>query len=148
MARPIQPPPQRHPLTQNDLVDGIWNRFFVSIYQLFSLPSYGYRQVDLSATNITGTYSISASYLTDRDFVDYYITITPSTSINLSATNITGFLDTPVNPVYPCKVYQVTSASDIVYSGEGSLFQTGDLSLPDLSGSDRILIQGRFIRQF
>lgn len=148
MAKRISTVPIKQQVTRNGLVDIVWSNFFQSIYQLFQPSSYGYQTVSLSASGVTGNYSISASYLTDRDFVDYYITIVPSGSISLSATSITGFPDAPINPVYPCTIYQITSASEVTFSGEGGLYQTGELVLPDLSGSDRILVQGRFIRLF
>ncbi len=145
-------PPIKEPISNKfGIVGIIWFAFFQSIYRLFSQPIYGSKVVTFTITGVTGSYTTSYKWITDRDFVHFYIRITPTTSITLTSANILpvmnlpNFSDAPLNP--SIVDIALVSGSLLVDSRQGLITSTG-IVLPNLTTTYSVLISGTYIKTF
>lgn len=151
----IIPPPIKNVLINSQkFVDNIWNQFFLGIYKLFSQPNYGSKPCTFSISGITGSYTTDYKWITDRDFVHFYITLVPTTSFVLTnatilpvLTNSENFDDTPLNlSNIQISLFTGTTIKDF---RNILMDSTGSIKLPDVtSTSYSILVSGVFIKSF
>lgn len=149
MVKNVTNPPIRQPIAPpktGGFVNIIWNNFFLSISQLFSPDSYGYQNISLSASGITGDYSISGTYLRDREFVNYTFSINPvsGSTISLEDCMISGCPDIPTN-YFLNDVFSIVDGYPDEYIS-GAIDRNGIILIPSISATSEIIVQGHFTR--
>ncbi len=149
-VRNILPPPIKQPLINptTKLVDVVWSNYFNSITQMFNNQSYGYKEIDLSATGIRGEFSVSAVCLTDRQFVTLNVSIIPtSAGIETSGAYIYGISIPPITD-QPLTISRVSN--NLSVDSQSVIVTTeNQIHIPNYSNSTyRILISGQYLRKF
>lgn len=95
------PPPIKIAIAdiKSGIVDIVWTQFFLGIYRMFSQPSYGSKNCTFTITGITGNYTTDYTFITDREFVHFNITITPdSAKMAIKNATILPVFDTNEKP--------------------------------------------------
>jgi len=152
----IIPPPIKLAISEfkTGIVNVVWNQFFMGLYKLFSQPSYGYKNCSINVTGITGGYETDYKWISDRDFVHFYITITPTTkmainnaSVLVAFPNSENFDDTPI------KVSNVSisllNGNEVMDSRTTSVDEDGRIIIPNaILTRFTLKINGSFIKSF
>ena len=105
------PPPIKTAISEfrSGIVTIVWHQFFLGMYRLFSQPSYGAKICTFQITGITGDYTTDYKWISDRDFVHFVVTITPSagTKIGIKDASILPVLSNTAIDNKPTKITNV-----------------------------------------
>lgn len=150
-------PPIKIPISDNKsggLVNIIWHNFFLGLYRLFSQPNYGYKNCSISISGISGSYETDYKWISDRDFIHFYITITPTplTKIGIKDAKAIISFDGDINDK-PLKVSNISisllQGNEVKDFRIVSIDENGQILIPNaILTRFTIKINGSFIKAF
>jgi hypothetical protein len=152
-------PPIKIPISDykaGGIVNVIWNQFFIGLYKLFSQPSYGYKDCTISVDGISGEYETDYKWISDRDFIHFYITITPTPLTKIGIKDAKAIISFNGNETVNDKPLKVSNISISLLDGNivkdfrtTSIDESGQILIPNaVLTRFTVKINGTFIKAF